>query len=171
MKNVFLITSKENTCTGVSLFIKLQVEDPPILLKRDFIKGLFLCVFQSTFWCELIFFCCCCCCCWLIFSCCCCCWFHHINFLIKSLLTHWVDKKLFSYCWLPLFRMPVYVLLKFDWLIISFLQNLERKLRILNFFFSLIFFSAIFQMSPLSCSVLKLNGIFCLCRIFNSIEN
>ena len=51
-KNLLLIISQENTCTGVSLLIKLQVEDWNFI-KRDFNTDLLLCIYRN-FWFELV---------------------------------------------------------------------------------------------------------------------
>ena len=55
--------------------------------------------------------------------------------------------------------MFVYVLLKFDWLIFFFLEIPARKLKILDFL-SLIFFSAVFQMSRLRMFGFKIRRNF-----------
>ena len=94
---------------------------------------------------------------WYFFWCCCC-WCCHIKFLIKSSLT-------------PFFRMFIYVLLKFDWLIIFFLENPPRKLKILNFFFLSSFSAQYFKCHDCACSFLKSGGIFCQRGNFNWMEN
>ena len=98
---------------------------PETLLKRDFNTGLSLCIFQNTRWyfvlvvvVDIFWRFCCWWCCHMLFSQSC------------------FSRKLFSHCRLPFFEMFVYVLLKFDWLIIFFLENPTRKLKIINFFFS-----------------------------------
>ena len=85
----------------------------------------FLCIFQNTRWyfvlvvvVDIFWRFCCWWCCHMLFSQSC------------------FSRKLFSHCRLPFFEMFVYVLLKFDWLIIFFLENPTRKLKIINFFFS-----------------------------------
>ena len=63
-------------------------------------------------------------------------------------------------CRLPFFRMFVYVLLKFDWLIFFFSRRmLPRMLKILNSLFSP-FFSAIFQRSRLHLLSFKIRRNF-----------
>ena len=58
-------------------------------------------------------------------------------------------------CRLPFFRMFVYVLLKFDWLIFFF----SRRMLPRTFF--LLFSARLFKGHDCACSVLKSGGIFC----------
>ena len=106
-----------------------------------------------------------------IFWCCCCWWCFHIKFLIESSLTLLGRRKLFSRCWLPFFGMFVYVLLKFDWLIFFFLENVPRKLKILNFFFLSSFSAQFFRCNDCAFSFLKSGRIFCPRGNFNWMGN
>ena len=129
---------------------------PETLLKRDFSTDLFLCIFWNT-WCELLdilllLF--------DIFWWCCCCWCCHINLQIKSSLTPLGRRKAASTLLAAIFRIFVYVLLKFDWLIIFLLENPPRKLKILNFFFLSSFSSRFFKCRGCIYSFLKLGGIY-----------
>ena len=150
-----------NNFTGKQLcwslfFDKAWGGRPETLLKRDLSAGPFLCIFRNTFWYELvdillllvdIFF-------MLLLL-----LVLPYKFLIKSLLIHWVDEKLFSRCRLQFFRMIVYVLLKFDWLIIFFLENPPWKF-FSQLFFSLVVFSAVFQISRLRMLTSKIRRNF-----------
>ena len=99
-----------------------------------------------------------------------CCWCCYIKFMINLRLSHWVDEKLFSRCRLPSFRMFVYVLLKFDWLIIFFQENLPRKFKILNFFFLSSFSARVLKCHDCAWSVVKSGGIFCPSVNFNWMD-
>ena len=53
-KDVLLIIWHEKSCLGAFFFDKVAGWKAKTLLKRDFSKGLFLCIFWNTFWCELL---------------------------------------------------------------------------------------------------------------------
>ena len=165
-KHMFLIISQENTCVGASFLIscrlitwnfikkRLQYRSFPMYISKHILMwiGWYFVVAGWYFWC---------CCCW---------WCCHIKLLIKSSLTPLVRLKAVFMMSAAVFRMFVYVLLKFDWLMIFFLENSPRNLKILNFF-SLIFFSRCFKCHDYACSGLKSGEVFCQRRNFNGMKN
>ena len=126
IKKGFLIISQKNTCVGVSFLIKLQTKDLKFYYKETSAQAFSCIYFETPSKVNCLIFCCC---------------LNDILLMLLSLLVlpDWVDEKLFSRCQLPFFRIFPYVLLKFDWLMIFFLKNPTRKLKILNLFFSHLF--------------------------------
>ena len=107
-----------------------------------------------------------CCCCWLIFSRCCCCWCCHIKFLIKSSLTPLGRRKAVFTLLAASFQN---VSLRFTWIwLVDNLFSLESAKKVENsqLFFSLIFFSTVFQMSRLCMHHSKIKRNFLPTRKF-----
>ena len=111
------------------------------LLEKEFSADLFLCIIWSI-WCELLDIS-------LllvdIFWYCSCCWHCHIKFLIKFSLTP------FSWCWLPFFRMFVYILLKFNLLINFFSRESTKKIEISKLFFAILSSAWLFKRHDCAC--------------------
>ena len=134
-RDVFDKKSVLNNLTGKHLCRSLFLDKaagwrPETLLKEDFSTGIFLCIFWNNFWFEL---------------------FDILLLLVdiflmvllllllpyqipvKPSLTPLGKRKAVFTLLDTIFQNNVYVLLKFDWLIIFFLVNPPRKLKILNF--------------------------------------